>query len=100
MLARELTKAHEELVRGPISTILTGLVGPRGEYTGVVELGLSTETIAAPSISDADLVCEFASLMEKDRISRRQAITRLARKYGLPSREVYERIERSKKLVE
>ena len=34
VVGRELTKVHEELVRGPISGVLAALGEPRGEYTG------------------------------------------------------------------
>jgi 16S rRNA (cytidine1402-2'-O)-methyltransferase len=36
-IGRELTKAHEELVVGPISTLLPLLKRPKGEYTVVLE---------------------------------------------------------------
>src|SRR5438094_9535988 len=38
-VARELTKTHEELVRGPISQVLGRLSEPRGEFTVVVDVG-------------------------------------------------------------
>ena len=38
-IGRELTKAHEELVRGPISEVLARLPEPRGEFTVVVDVG-------------------------------------------------------------
>ena len=47
MLARELTKAHEELVRGPITGLLAAAAEPRGEYT-VVIAGASPENQTRP----------------------------------------------------
>src|ERR1700676_1350210 len=38
MIGRELTKAHEELVRGPISVVLAHLLIPKGEFTVVADL--------------------------------------------------------------
>src|ERR1051325_8705786 len=38
VLARELTKIHEELVRGPISNVLRRMAEPRGEYTVVAKI--------------------------------------------------------------
>src|SRR5262245_16878757 len=42
LVARELTKAHEQLVRGPISSILRAEVPVIGEFTVVVNFGHST----------------------------------------------------------
>ena len=38
-IGRELTKAHEELVRGPISAVIGSLAEARGEFTVVVDIG-------------------------------------------------------------
>src|SRR4051812_43267749 len=42
LVARELTKAHEELVRGPITAVLERLVAPQGEFTVVIDVGQMT----------------------------------------------------------
>jgi 16S rRNA (cytidine1402-2'-O)-methyltransferase len=99
VVAREMTKTHETLVRGPISTILTCLVAPRGEFTVVVRLGHKTEL--AQDIPTAEgILHEFGRLTDSEGMARRPAITALARKYRKSSREIYERIERAKKLAE
>ena len=46
VLCRELTKAHEELVRGPISVALERLSAVKGEFTVVIEIGQITESAA------------------------------------------------------
>ena len=54
VIAREMTKVHEELVRGPISTVLPRLEHPRGEFTVIVEIGGYTRKRApalSPSVS-------------------------------------------------
>ena len=38
-IARELTKAHEEFVRGPISEMLERLPAELGEFTVVIDMG-------------------------------------------------------------
>src|SRR5213593_4840520 len=43
VIAREMTKIHEELVRGPISMVLEKLSMPRGELTVVIEIGVIPE---------------------------------------------------------
>ena len=43
VLGRELTKAHEELVRGPIDEVLERLPAERGEFTVVINIGQITD---------------------------------------------------------
>jgi 16S rRNA (cytidine1402-2'-O)-methyltransferase len=100
VLARELTKIHEELVRGPISSVLAGLQAPRGEFT--VVLGGANVAVEAPRPvpTDSDLLLEFGQLTEMSGLGRRGAVSALAARYGVPSREIYRAIERGKSLVE
>jgi 16S rRNA (cytidine1402-2'-O)-methyltransferase len=99
-VAREITKAHEEFVRGPISAVLKRLQTPIGEFTVIIDIGHMTDlNICAPA-SPADLRVEFGRMTISEGLSRRQAISRLARAHGLPPNEVYEAIEQAKKLVE
>src|SRR5262245_30536943 len=56
-LARELTKAHEELVFGPISDVMARLKAPLGEFTAVIEIGETTE-LAAPEMPDDSTIAD------------------------------------------
>jgi 16S rRNA (cytidine1402-2'-O)-methyltransferase len=98
-VARELTKTHEEFVRGPISVVLGQLTAPLGEFTIVVDIGRSTDNLASAPPTTESLVAEFGQMTTSGTFSRRQAISRLARTHGLPPNEVYEAIESAKKLV-
>jgi 16S rRNA (cytidine1402-2'-O)-methyltransferase len=98
-VARELTKAHEQFVRGPISSVLKHLTTPIGEFTVVVDVGRSTNIVPGAPISDEMIVAEFGRMTALNGISRRRAITRLARTHGLPPNEVYKTIELAKKSV-
>jgi 16S rRNA (cytidine1402-2'-O)-methyltransferase len=97
VVAREMTKKHEELVRGPISEVLTRLVRPLGEFTVVIEIGYSTESEASPLPSGADMAAEIGRMIDVLSISRRQAIAEIARKHGRSPNEVYAAIEQAKK---
>jgi 16S rRNA (cytidine1402-2'-O)-methyltransferase len=79
IIARELTKIHEELVRGPISQALTRVPAPRGEFTIVAEIGHITDTGPQTSVDDTD--------------SKRATIATLARSYGLSTNQVYRALE-------
>lgn len=99
-VARELTKAHEELVRGPISAVLAGGVREQGEFTVVISIGHTTEDGGASVPTDAEMLAEFCQTPEHDRAGRRAVIGRMAFKYGLSAKQVYSAVERAKKLVE
>ncbi len=100
LLGRELTKTHEELVRGPISLVLEALSEPRGEFTVVVDVGHSTNYMPAEPPADSLLLADFGEMTESRTFTRRQALTAVGRKHGLSPNKVYEALERAKKSVE
>ena len=97
VLGRELTKIHEELVRGHVSTVLSMLKEPVGEFTVVMNIGHSIEPIDARPPDDGSLALELGELTETGHLSRSQAVIDLAKKHGLARNAVYSAIERAKK---
>jgi 16S rRNA (cytidine1402-2'-O)-methyltransferase len=97
MMARELTKVHQEFVRGTAGQLWDGLTEPRGEFTLVV--GPADNSISDSDIllTDAEIVHFFWQSTEKGGASRRQIVTTLARQSGRTPKEVYAVIERAKK---
>jgi len=95
VVCRELTKLHEEWLRGPLSRVLPALATPRGEFTVLVSPAPPQET-AGPLPEGQRLLEEFEQLTESSGLSRRSAISALAERYALPSREVYAAIERAR----
>jgi 16S rRNA (cytidine1402-2'-O)-methyltransferase len=92
-IGRELTKVHEELVIQPISRHLAGLGEGRGEYTLLVQPSAVAHPV--PEIPAAEAMrAEFGHLVESEALGRRAAIKRLAQKYGLGARVVYDLVER------
>jgi len=100
VIGRELTKAHEELVRGQVPSVLERLGNPRGEFTVVVDLGRTTKAVPARLLSDEDAYAEFRRLTSSERLTRRQALSAIARKHQLAPNDVYAAIERGKDLAE
>ena len=92
-VARELTKLHEEVSTGPLSEVLESLAEPRGEFTVVLA---PAATPQLPDVSDQALWEEFRSLTEGDGLSRRQAVTTVARRHQRPARDVYAALERAR----
>jgi 16S rRNA C1402 (ribose-2'-O) methylase RsmI len=98
-IGRELTKAHEELVRGPISLIIGGLQAPRGEFTVVVDIGHITDSRPNAQPDDSALVTEFGHLTYNNAMDRKHAIATLTQKYGRTRNDIYAVIERAKKSI-
>ena len=94
-IGRELTKAHEEIVKGQISDIIHIFSAPRGEFTVVVSVREHDPILKEP----ADLVAEFGEMTARGGLTRRKAIGVLARRHGIAPNDVYARLERAKKSV-
>jgi 16S rRNA (cytidine1402-2'-O)-methyltransferase len=94
-VGRELTKLHENWVRGPISEVLGRLGDPRGEYT-VVLSGLTDDAAEArPQVTDAELFNEFCRMTEHGS-TRREALAALAKLHGLRARDVFTAVDRAR----
>jgi 16S rRNA (cytidine1402-2'-O)-methyltransferase len=90
-LARELTKLHEEVVRGSLAQVAGWLEAhePRGEF--VVVLGGGDPP---PAASDDDLRAALAAAHAAG-ASTRDAVAEVAREHGVPKRRVYDLATRS-----
>jgi 16S rRNA (cytidine1402-2'-O)-methyltransferase len=82
--ARELTKIHEEYVRGSLSEVLAYFTDkePRGEFT-VLVAPKEKDPVASPD--PEGLVTELTGLG----MSKKEAIREAARQLGIPRNEVY-----------
>jgi 16S rRNA (cytidine1402-2'-O)-methyltransferase len=99
LVARELTKAHEQLVVRPISEVLAGELVERGEFTIVVSVNQPINpAITAPSA--AEMAREFGVLTNNEAMARRQALKVLAIRYNMPARAVFGLLEEAKSGVE
>ncbi len=86
VMTRELTKVHEETIRGTLSEILEhirhGTV--KGEFTIIVH-GASAE----PLKRDIDTAVYLKNLMLHRGLSRKEAVAAAAEELGLPKKDVY-----------
>ena len=95
-IGRELTKLHEEVVRGNLSTLADRIGEPRGEFT-VVVAGRPVDQPDSPvEVSDSQLLIDFGCLTENG-AGRREAINELARRHGIRSRDVFAAIDRARR---
>jgi 16S rRNA (cytidine1402-2'-O)-methyltransferase len=95
-VARELTKVHEEVLRGTAASILTRLASPRGEITVLLAPASAGEPDVVAPPSDESISRAFAALLTESETTRREAISALARRFHLPSKAIYAAIERQK----
>jgi 16S rRNA (cytidine1402-2'-O)-methyltransferase len=91
-VARELTKAHESLVVSPISALDVDAIPARGEFTVVLHPSDTRRTATIPMPPDEILLSELGDLTDNGGLGSRQAVERLARKYGAGANELYRRL--------
>ena len=87
-VARELTKLHEEVLRGTLEALAADLAGRdevKGEVTIVVE---GAGPAAAPEVDDAGLA-EEARALAAGGMRARAAAAEVARRHGVPANRVY-----------
>ena len=92
-IGRELTKMHEEFIRGTLPEVAARLAG--AEVRGEVTVCVAGAKVAAAVANDAskaldrhDLDRSFAQLLEEG-TPRNDALKALARRHGVPRREIY-----------
>jgi 16S rRNA (cytidine1402-2'-O)-methyltransferase len=92
-VARELTKVHEQVVRGPLgelaSAVVDGHIPARGEFVIVVGMGGPASERAEPG---DDAVASALAAVERlvaDGVARGDAARRVAAETGIPRRRLY-----------
>lgn len=95
-VCREMTKIHEEFVKGPISTVLPLVSSKKGEFSIVVSPKHTALIRSYNRINPTSLAREFVLMTENGK-GRREAIRVLAKKYDAPSRQIYRILEEHKK---
>ncbi len=90
VVARELTKLHEEIRRGRLSELAMHYANesPRGEIVVLIDRNTIGETIRDTTASIAALVDQF----EQDGMDHRAALKKAARELGLSRAEAYRRL--------
>lgn len=96
-LCREATKVHEEYVRGRLLEIAE-LLAARDTVRGEIVLVVAGATEAIPAEGE-DPSALYSRLTADGRTTRRAAVKEVARRLGLPAREVYRRVLETEKDV-
>jgi 16S rRNA (cytidine1402-2'-O)-methyltransferase len=93
VVARELTKLHEEFLRGHAGEVRSHLAA-RASVRGEIVLILAPPRAAGPSEKRASLAIEVAALMKSEGISEMDALKRVARERGMGKSEAYRELQR------
>lgn len=86
-ICRELTKVHEEVLRGKVSELLPRLAARklRGEFTIVVAPGELRPAV----MQESTIRARFIEL-QKEGLSRKEALKKLSKESGRPKGELYD----------
>ncbi len=96
LVARELTKVHQEFLRGTPAEVLSRMGLPRGEFTLVVDQ--YSQAVPADRVeTDAETAIQFGlSSRSTGATSKRGQVVAFAKTLGRPARDVYAALERAK----
>src|SRR6201986_5571726 len=92
VIARELTKLHEEFLRGPVGELRSQLPA-RASVRGEIVLMLALPP-GEPSSKQKSLAAEVTALMNSEQISEKDALKRVARERGIGKSEAYSERQR------
>jgi 16S rRNA (cytidine1402-2'-O)-methyltransferase len=94
VIARELTKIHEEFIRGAAGEVLESLAARelKGEITLLIG---KSESLQAPADSAPDLATRMEQMMQHG-MDEKSALKTLAKEQRLSKSELYREIQRSK----
>ena len=93
VVARELTKLHEEFLRGTAGEVRSQLAA-RTSVRGEIVLMLAPSPAAGSSEKRASLAVEVAALMKSEGISEMEALKRVARERGIGKSQAYRELQR------
>jgi len=95
-VCREITKRHEELVRGSLDEVVghQSIREPMGEFTCILEVPDVADVIVRTG--ESDLVSEFDRITENGTFERRAAMSEVARRFHVRTRDVFDALERRK----
>ncbi len=96
VVARELTKLHEEFLRGKVSEVRNDLASRdrvRGEITLLVE---ATSLASAMGVASSILKDRVAELQRSEGLDEMSALKRTARERGISKSEAYRELQRER----
>jgi 16S rRNA (cytidine1402-2'-O)-methyltransferase len=96
VVARELTKLHEEFLRGAVGE-LRGVLAGRATVRGEMVLLLTPAATAVAAQGGPGIAAEVAGLVKTLGISEMDALKRVAKERGLGKSEAYRELQREQR---
>lgn len=93
VIGRELTKLHEEFLRGTVSDLRSQLA-TRPSIRGEMVLLFSPSQAESSSTTTRSIAAEVAALMQSESLSEKDALKRVARERGIGKSEAYRELQR------
>jgi 16S rRNA (cytidine1402-2'-O)-methyltransferase len=108
-VARELTKLHEEFLRGTVAEVRSQLTSRdriRGEFVLLIEAPASSTSLSAPSLDSQtgkgsprpheSVSTRVSRLQSESGLDEKEALKRLARESGVSKSELYRELQRER----
>jgi len=94
VVARELTKIHEEFIRGTADQVLSRLQAhePKGEITLLIGPG----EVSREPTAGKDLAARLHEIVSEQKLDEKAALKVLAKEHGVSKSEVYRELQRTK----
>ena len=103
VVAREVTKMHEEFLRGSVSDVRSELASRdriRGEITLLIEVPARNASgggeSGAPDVARESIAARVARIQAEGGVDEKEALKRLARELGQSKSEVYRELQRER----
>ena len=90
VLAKELTKIHEQYIRGKISTILEQLVNIKGEYVVLIEgNNINEKDFQIENLNKLTLE-EHYNFYENEKMEKKEIIKKISKDRNVNKNEIYQ----------
>src|SRR5579863_8087983 len=99
VVAREVTKLHEEFMRGRAGEVLETLKsrdGVKGEITLLIGKAEETHVAAAASAARVSIRKRLEQIMTEERVDEKAALKKVAKERGISKSEAYREMQRSR----
>jgi 16S rRNA (cytidine1402-2'-O)-methyltransferase len=97
VIAREVTKLHEEFLRGRAADVLA-ILKSRGDVKGEITLlvAKAEEAALSPAVARLPVRQRVEQIMAEERVDEKAALKKAAREMGVSKSEAYRELQRSK----